>query len=138
MSSIIRLSADYSIIIASNYQTRETVQVSMSNAVEESACQQFQRLSDCEFPRGHMAAINGNEFVIVPHYTCNSVGVWKYSFFNDQWTSMMPLDNENVYSQAIDDVAFDPNTKRLYLSVHHVDKNGVLLRRYLQSVDTEQ
>ena len=77
-------------------------------------------------------ALNGNEFVIVPHCTKNTPTICKYNVANDQWTPMMPI------RPYIPGAGFDPNTGMLYLPFLDKDEHGDVCRSYLQVIDTEE
>ena len=104
----------------------------MSSAIEETGCPEFQRLNGCDlsFPVGHLVALNGTEFVLIPQNTHRFRCIYKYNVANDQWTSVMSLEKECTIPGAV----FDPNTTTLYLLVHHKD----VRKRGLQWIDTEQ
>ena len=104
----------------------------MSSVIEERECPKFQRLSGYDVLRGQLVALNGNEFVIVPHRSKNASNIYKYNVANDQWTLMMPI------PPNIPVAGFDPNTGTLYLSVQDEDTDGNFCGSHLQLFDTEQ
>lgn len=110
----------------------------MSREIEETVCPVFQRLNKLNehkfFPKGHLVALNGNEFVFVLPYTFDFQTIYKYNVANNQWTPVMSLEKDCIISGTV----FEQNTKTLYLSVHHVDEQKDICKQDLQSLDTER
>ena len=111
----------------------------MSGAIEERESSEFQRLSECTSSYGHLAALNGNEFVIVLHNIWDSPIIYKYNVANDRWTPVMSL-QKGYKSSTIPAALFDPNTTTLHLAIRdRGSKWGYQWKVHeLLSIDTDQ